>query len=248
MSKTIKSLTDVFPDELPDLEPLPPVSAEKSTGIIDFLSSIQWTTWLIIVLILALLGINVFVYLAKGTQAAAYIVDNIFGPVLRWLGYNVVETGKTTLDVGVTGAKAAVDIVAGTASGAVSGAISGAKAGVQNARKEDEHNGNPAPIGNFAQGSHDGAPVQDAIQQQGSQITWSNDNLEKALSHAQYGGDVHPDDSLSSIQSSSGKSGWCFIGEQQGTRTCAQLGVNDQCMSGDVFPSREICMNPNLRS
>lgn len=242
MSKTIKPLTDVFPDELPNLEPLPSASAEKSSGIIAFLSSIQWTTWLIIILILALLGINVFVYLAKGTQGAVYIVDNIFGPILRWLGYNIVEAGKTTIDAGVTGTKAAVGIIAGTASGAVSGAISGAKAGAENASKAYEPKGNPA------QGSHDGVPVQDTIQQKGSQSTWNNDNLDKALSNAQYGGEVHPDDSLSSIQSSSGKSGWCFIGEQQGTRTCAELGVNDQCMSGDVFPSREICMNPNLRS
>lgn len=246
MSKTIKSLTDVFPDDLPDLEPLPTSTPDKATGIFSFLSSIEWTTWLIIILILALLGINVFVYLAKGTQAAAYIVDNIFGPILRWLGYNVVETAKTTVEVGVTGTKAAVDIVSGTAAGAVSGAISGAKEGAQKARKEAEQN---APVGNPAQGSHNGVPLQNTIQQQGSQISWNNDDLDKALSHAQYGGDdVHPDDSLSSIQASSGKSGWCFIGEQQGIRACAELGVNDKCMSGDVFPTRDICMNPNLRT
>jgi hypothetical protein len=224
------------------LEPLPKPSPDKSTGIFSFLSSIEWTTWLIIILILALLGINVFVYVAKGTQAAAYVVDNIFGPILRWLGYNVVETAKTTVEVGVTGTKAAVDIVSGTAKGAVTGAISGASAGIQKARNQEEPTANPA------QGSHNGVPVQDTIQQQGSQISWDNDNLDKALSHAQYGGEVHPDDSLSSIQASSGKSGWCFIGEQQGIRSCAQLGVNDQCMSGDVFPSRDICMNPNLRT
>lgn len=241
-NETIKSLTDVFPDELPDLEPLPKPSPDKTTGVFSFLSSIEWTTWLIIILILALLGINIFVYLAKGTQAAAYIVDNIFGPILRWLGYNVVETAKTTVEVGVTGTKAAVDIVSGTAKGAVTGAISGASAGLQKARNQEEPTANPA------QCSHDGVPVQDTIQQQGSQISWDNDNLDKALSHAQYGGEVHPDDSLSSIQASSGKSGWCFIGEQQGIRSCAQLGVNDQCMSGDVFPSRDICMNPNLRT
>lgn len=241
-NQPIKSLTDVFPDELPDLEPLPTPNTDKSTGIFSFLSSIEWTTWLIIILILALLGINVFVYLAKGTQAAAYIVDNIFGPILRWLGYNVVETAKTTVEVGATGTKAAVDVVTGTAKGLVSGAISGASAGIQKARKEAEVNGTPA------EASHNGVPVQDTIQQKGSQISWDNDNLDKALSHAQYGGDVHPDDSLSSIQASSGKSGWCFIGEQQGIRSCAQLGINDQCMSGDVFPTREICMNPNLRT
>lgn len=240
-SQPIKSLTDVFPDELPDLEPLTQPSVVKSEGFFSFLSSIEWSTWLIIILILALLGINVFVYLAKGTQAAAYIVDNIFGPVLKWFGYNVVETAKTTAEVGATGTKAAINIVSETAKGAVSGAISGAVTGAQMARKDT------SPHADISKGSHIGVPVQDSIQQEGSQIAWDNDNLEKALAHAQRGGEVRPDDSLSSIQSS-GKTGWCFIGEDKGIRACAELGVNDTCMSGDIFPTQAICMNPNLRT
>jgi hypothetical protein len=46
---------------------------------------------------------------------------------------------------------------------------------------------------------------------------------------------------------SAGKSGWCFIGEDKGFRSCSQVGEKDTCMSGDIFPTQEICMNPNLR-
>ena len=53
-----------------------------------------------------------------------------------------------------------------------------------------------------------------------------------------------PEDSLSTY----GKAGWCYIGEDRGFRTCAQVGVNDKCMSGEIFPSQEICINPNLRA
>jgi hypothetical protein len=45
-----------------------------------------------------------------------------------------------------------------------------------------------------------------------------------------------------------GKSGWCYIGEDRGFRTCSQVGVNDVCMSGDIFPSNELCINPSLRA
>jgi len=57
------------------------------------------------------------------------------------------------------------------------------------------------------------------------------------------------DDSYSAIQMSktSSKSGWCFIGEDRGFRSCIRVGENDKCMSGDIFPSQEICVNPNLR-
>ena len=43
-----------------------------------FFSNISWQTWLIIVLILALLGINIFIYLAKGTGVVAEFIDEYF--------------------------------------------------------------------------------------------------------------------------------------------------------------------------
>jgi hypothetical protein len=57
------------------------------------------------------------------------------------------------------------------------------------------------------------------------------------------------DDSMSNIQQSksNSKSGWCFIGEDRGFRSCIQVNENEKCMSGDIFPSQEICINPNLR-
>ena len=45
-----------------------------------------------------------------------------------------------------------------------------------------------------------------------------------------------------------GQAGWCYIGEDQGTRTCAKVGRNDVCMSGDIFPTQDVCVNPNLRA
>jgi len=57
------------------------------------------------------------------------------------------------------------------------------------------------------------------------------------------------DDSMSNIQQSksTSKSGWCFIGEDRGFRSCIQVNENEKCMSGDIFPSQDICINPNLR-
>jgi hypothetical protein len=62
------------------------------------------------------------------------------------------------------------------------------------------------------------------------------------------GEDYQADDSSSSIQMGAPKAGWCYIGEDRGFRTCAEVGVNDTCMSGNIFPSQQICVNPNLRS
>lgn len=56
------------------------------------------------------------------------------------------------------------------------------------------------------------------------------------------------DDSTSRTQKhQSGKAGYCYIGEDRGFRSCIQVEAGDKCMSGDVFSSQEICMNPTLR-
>ena len=43
------------------------------------------------------------------------------------------------------------------------------------------------------------------------------------------------------------KAGYCYIGDDQDLRTCIKVGANDKCMSGDIFPTQELCINPTLR-
>jgi hypothetical protein len=56
------------------------------------------------------------------------------------------------------------------------------------------------------------------------------------------------DDSTSLTQMKpKSKAGFCYIGEDRGFRSCIEVGEGDVCMSGDIFPTRAICINPNLR-
>jgi hypothetical protein len=43
----------------------------------------------------------------------------------------------------------------------------------------------------------------------------------------------------------SGKTGWCLVGEYEGKRGCVAVGDQDRCMSGQIFPSQVACMNPS---
>jgi hypothetical protein len=45
-----------------------------------------------------------------------------------------------------------------------------------------------------------------------------------------------------------GKAGWCYIGTEQGYRSCSKVGEADTCMSGDIFPTHDVCVNPSLRA
>jgi hypothetical protein len=224
--------TQVIPDEFPTLTPLPEISPSPSSSG-SFLN-ITWQTWVIIILILALIGINIFAYLAKGTQETVSLFQKIVGPILKVFGFETLETTKQTIETTATGTKAGVDIISGTATGTINQIEQTAKNGTT---------GTTPSMSNIPQGQQASTtlPVQYKIQETGG-------NIEKALEHAKQSADqVLPDDSKSSIQTI-GKAGWCYIGTDHGIRTCAEIGVNDACMSGDIFPNQAICMNPNLRA
>jgi hypothetical protein len=198
-------------------------SSSSDGGFFDSLKNINATTWLLIILILAFLGFNIFAYLAKGTQT----VTDIFAPLIEKIfGATVSITGQA-VDVSAEGAKA---VVGGTAS-----AIEGGLTAIQDI----------TPNGATAPSTVKGQPVN---QQQVDIIQQST--LNRALNTAQtqqpQQHDYEANEASSSVHSA-GKAGWCYIGDDRGFRSCAQVSVNDTCMSGDIFPSQEICMNPNLR-
>lgn len=76
-------------------------------------------------------------------------------------------------------------------------------------------------------------------------------NLEKALTpnHCPKPSSPEPDKSSNVIQSaiSSKKNGWCFVGEDNGTRGCVSVNEHDKCMSGQIFPSKEVCLAPDTK-
>lgn len=206
----VKSITNALTD---DLTPLPELSQTLTNGSLSS-SSETWFTWqnvIIIILILALLGLNIFTYLAKGTSDIASILRNIFGPLLSFFGIAAVDVTNQAVQGAAQGTTAVASAVAG-ASQTTSDVIKGSS--IVNDKSVD----------------------------------YSQTTLNKALQDASQTTEPMPDDSASSIQkSTTGKAGWCYIGEENGTRSCAKVGINDTCMSGDIFPSQDICINPNLR-
>ena len=204
---------------------MPDSSSSSNTGFFDSLKSINITTWLLIIFILAFLGFNIFAYLAKGTQD----ITNFFAPLIEKIFGATVEITSQAIDVSAEGAKIVV--------GETADVIESGLTAIQDITP------------NNAASSVKGQPInqqQVDIYSQGDQST-----LNRALNTSQQSQqpqqqDYEANEASSSVHSR-GKSGWCYIGDDRGFRSCAQVGVNDTCMSGDIFPSQEICMNPNLR-
>jgi hypothetical protein len=195
-----------------------------SSGFFDSLTNINLTTWLLIILILAFLGFNIFVYLAKGTQD----FTSFFAPFMEKIFGTTLSVTGQTVDVAAEGAKAVV----------------GGSANVINT-------GLTAVQGITPNGAPSSLPTQSVQGTMPQPDVTANNTLNRALNTSQQmrqGGGANDEYEAHEASSSIGKAGWCFVGEDRGFRTCAEVGVNDDCMSGDIFPSQELCINPNLRA
>ena len=227
LSNTILQSSDSSMPEMPGIfstNASPDVSSSSSgTGYFDWVQNISPTTWLLIILILAFLGFNIFVYLAKGTET----INSVFSPIINLFSGIFGDTVGQVVDVSAEGAKSVVSTTAGVADAGLTG--------VQQITP------------NKASSSVSSVPVT-----KNQPDLMSNNSLNKALNTSQSSqspnNDYQADEASSNIQSGPPKSGWCYIGEDRGFRTCAEVGPNDKCMSGDIFPSQDLCVNPTLRA
>lgn len=85
-------------------------------------------------------------------------------------------------------------------------------------------------------------------QEQKSREEEKQESIQKALEyaekHPQY---PAPDASSSRTQLPRSSKSYCYTGTDSGHRSCAEVSLNQECMSGDIFPSMDICVNPKLR-
>lgn len=202
-------------------------SNNSSDSFFDSIKNISLTTWLLIFLILSFLGFNIFVYLAKGTQD----VTSFFAPLVNKVAGLFVGVTGQVVNVSAEGAKAVVNTSAKIADTGLSAVQDVTPQGAVSKNK-----GTPLQNNNNTPDIAKANTLNRAI------------NSSTSQNQQQNGEDFKEDDTTSSIQQGSSKAGWCYIGEDRGFRSCSEVGPNDTCMSGNIFPSNEICVNPNLRA
>lgn len=58
-----------------------------------------------------------------------------------------------------------------------------------------------------------------------------------------------PDDSNSQVQQgTTGKKGFCYVGNWNGFRSCVKVNETTKCLSGMIYDSEQMCRNPELRN
>jgi hypothetical protein len=180
---------------------------------------------LLIFFILAFLGINVFNILGGSIQTLVDLGGGYFQNVLKAFGYSTGTALNKTSEIAADIAKTGVDIADGAVQNIGDLLIS----------TDDQHN-IPAPI----------PPPQPSTPS--IPPTSLEDSIQKSQSSNADMNEPSPDSSENPIQKpiTSEKMNWCLIGEYNNKRGCVSITESEKCLSGQVFPSQQMCLNPTM--
>jgi hypothetical protein len=187
------------------------------------LNVLKIITFIIIsILLLSFIGINIFYNLGEITD---YFVD-FTKPVLGAISYLTGETIKTSIDETTSGSNTIV------------GGISSVTSNILNTSEKGVNTIVNTP-GEYTKTGI--TKLQDKISQKNNIINTQNNNdyIENSTLTDEY--------EETQDNKDKSKSGYCYIGSQGNKRYCAEISESSKCMSGDIYPTLDICVNPNIR-
>jgi len=206
--------------------------------------------WIFIILLLAFLGFNIFKYLAQGTD----IVTALLSPIAYVIAMVSGDTAKTTLQHTSQGAQTiatessnflqillkfitdifnnSINFIATTSTSGINylqstikqDKITSTKENENQNKDEDENEGEEGDLKNERKIEN---RVQDVSNSIKNLIVKKEDKVPEPSSSEQHG--------------------YCYIGKENNIRHCAKVSSKSKCMSGDIFPTMDICINPKLR-
>lgn len=176
---------------------------------------------LTVLLIFSFLGINLLVNLGNFLQSIVVILTPLITQILSVFGYTAGTILDKTEDVATSVAKTGIDIAGGTVQSVADLLKKGSINNVNNS----------------------------AVQELDKSLNTGFDrslNENKAKQPEFKYNEPKPDSSSQPIQKpiTSDKSVWCLVGEYQGKRGCVEVDDANKCLSGQVFPNKQMCLHP----
>lgn len=180
----------------------------------------DWVKIALVFAVLALLGINIFTYLSQITDWFRKVFGPIFADTVGGAAKVVGESAKQTVKTAAAGTTSVVSEVA-----------KGTESGIS--ELQDVLDGKAGRVKN----NIDGRGIDtNSLRQTQSQFVINQEQEDAST------------DFLGQKTKGHGNAGYCYIGEDRGVRTCAYVGNGDMCMSGMIYPTMDVCVNPNLRA
>lgn len=174
-----------------------------------------------VLLILSFLGINILDIVSNIIKAIIAILGPIVGQLLAVFGYTSGTLINKGADVVSDTAKVGIDIAEGTIQNIGNILISASSGSV------------PTNYGNVPTNLTQINPLDIKLNQD-----------KPILKPTQPSEDTAENPIQKPISAS--KSGWCLIGEYENRRGCIEVGEQDKCLSGQIFPNQKMCLNPTM--
>ena len=179
--------------------------------------------WILLVILLAILGFNIFKYLAEGTELFASIMH----PITSMFASITGDTTKTAASTVSTGGKKIIETTADTTQSTIDYATKGLVGGIDMLQDKLKSVSVVEP------------------ENENSMSETVKPNNGKAKQNKKQNNDA--DSEPEPARTDSVKGGYCYIGKINDTRYCSKVSSRNYCMSGDIYPSMDICVNRNLR-
>ncbi len=159
----------------------------------DSIFFFNWKTWIVIIILLSFIGINVFLYLAQGTDFVKNTLQSLLQPKNTTISHATLLPSFPP----------------------------------------------PLPPTNYDSTTYDqlGHDIKDQYPD-----IMVNNALNRTINTKR------AEDNILVEPSTHDNGKWCYVGKFDGQRICNHMANDDQCASGNIFPSMDICINPNLRS
>lgn len=219
------------------------VGSDSTSGTTTTSGSSSWYFRIFFAfVILSLIGINIFGYASLISETINEVFGGPFKQLGALLGFYTGETIKQTAELSAEGTKfgadVAKDVVVNTVDAVgeqaknTSNAIDEIDVETVPTKKEDEMDDVPYVDRDELMASfEDAKKFRDEKEEQTTNKVFIEDDAGSTIQNG---------------RNANGK-GWCYIGEDRGFRSCVEVGDNQECMSGDIFPTKDMCINPSLR-
>ena len=218
----------------------------SSTVVSLFSNKNFWIAMLVVLLILSFLGVNLVMLLGQIFQPIVNVFWILISQILSLFGYTTGTVLNKTVDVVSGTAKAGIDIAEGTVQSVGNLLIKGSSQDVPPVTQAQIASNILGPAPAPGPGT---APATAAVGV-GAQTTTTTTTIQQVApstldqvlnrAHVVQAQEPKPDLSTSNIQTSST---WCFVGEMNGKRTCADVSSSNLCLSGQVYKTQSECQS-----
>lgn len=193
--------------------------SQATTSLSETVEGTVKRDWVKIALAIAVLAL-------LGLNVFAYL-----GQITDWFGKTFGPLFRGTVGT-------AADVVGDTASQTIQTAAKGTEAIVKGAAA-----GATTGIGEL-QKALGGELTRNNIDRKGLDIALGKSDKQFVMDQD----DDDADTSVVGHKTKGHSGGFCYIGEDQGVRSCLRVEKGERCMSGDIYPTMDVCVNPSLRA